>query len=469
MGTDDYGVYTLVMSMLGIIWILDLGLSVPVTKFVAEFEAKKQSEQADEIISATLLLLSLIGVFAFVILYFTAEIIAGMFADTDVEQMVPAIRLAALAIALQFPCIVLGAVIMGRQNFGLLSRISIFVETIRTATILLVLYLGYGLLAVMWVGVAIAILSLGVYIHLCRTRYSYRLVPAYNRRAREVLLGFSLQITLSTLARTLRFRADRILLGFFAGVRDVAYYGACITPALLLLRLNALIVSVTLPIASEQDALSAEEPSRESADRLRTLVTEGTRRALIIAMLITSPLIILTDSILMLWLDAEFADRGGIALQLFAAATFFELFQRIGTTTLVGMGQTNVELKYQGSLALASLALYFVLIPHLGIYGASLALALPIALISPLTVNAVRKTLRLGSGYVIRCVAAPVMVATIVTGSGLYLNLSAGNVLELLLFTAIINTCLLAGLLVTGAIDRSDWTAVMSLLRAERP
>src|SRR5207248_5406429 len=79
LGTERYGIWVLVFSILDYLWFFDLGLNTAVTNFCARFLATREPEKINEVINTALFYFFLLGVGIIGFTTLASSYVAGFF------------------------------------------------------------------------------------------------------------------------------------------------------------------------------------------------------------------------------------------------------------------------------------------------------------------------------------------------------------------------------------------------------
>lgn len=148
LGDVRYGVWGVIGSIIGYLGLLDMGIRVGVTRFVARHEATGDREAASRLVSTALGMFSIIGVIA-IAAGTVISLNLGHFAQTPpayLREASIAVFIAGITMGLSLVSGVYGAVIGGLQRFDLLNGIDLSGEVLRAAAIFYFVARGGGLI-----------------------------------------------------------------------------------------------------------------------------------------------------------------------------------------------------------------------------------------------------------------------------------------------------------------------------------
>jgi O-antigen/teichoic acid export membrane protein len=316
-GATDYGVWVLIGSVASFGFLIELGISAALIKYVAEYAARAEVDEAARMVGAATWLYTVLG---------ASVASAGLLLALALPEMIdlhgalarlapPLTALTALDVGISVVAIAPLAVLRGLQRFPVVNAINGAGALVAVALTIAALEAGTGIVGVAAVGALNSALTYAVSLVVAR-----RLVPSYmaipiRRDAGRVrrLLKFSRSVAVLQVASRMQTRLDAVVIAAALPVR-------LLTPYNFGQRLSAgtgiaadQFGKVLLPVATEVGA------TRERAS-LRALYLTATRLTLGIALGVGLPLAILGGPILKLWVGDAFAGYGTVVTLLTVAA-----------------------------------------------------------------------------------------------------------------------------------------------------
>lgn len=391
MGTDQYGLLVLVMVVAGYFTFLDLGMGVAIIKYLAERRDGEAARERDGMMIGTALTANAVaGAIGAAALALGAVRMAAWVGVPDAirHEAVSAFRICSLIFFINMLAAVFLAIPQSQQRFDVLNRMRVAVQTIQTAGIVGLLALGHGLMSVLWLFAATAMLSCVYYMLVSRRLMprGTRFTPVFDTAAFRRLFSFGFYNTVSKIAALLINQLDRFLIGTMMAVGWISYYAAAAMPAGWILRIAMLAGPVMLPAASELE-------SSGDTDRLRRLLVQGSRYILICCLPLTALLVVMPEQVLRLWMGAEFAERGAASMLLLAVGSCCQGAAMAPAMVLMGIGMARLIAVITLGAGAISTGLCILLIPRLGITGAAAAYAASMAaMVAPLYVYSCIRT-----------------------------------------------------------------------------
>ena len=306
MGIENYGLWMLAISMLGLMGIAEFGLNTAISKFVAEFVGSGDNDALSKVVSAGLVAYILLGLGLIIPLYIFSPALAGIFMPSEaisVEQIRLVIRIMSLGfIPLLFRSGAL-AIPIGLQRFQAPVIVTIGYQILSYSAALLVILLGGSVVQVVQSTVVVlwitALVSLFIAWQMLKP-FSLKFAITRSGEILRRMFSFSLMSGISGLGSQIFDYADRLAVGAVLGLEAVAYYTVIISVASKILQLNGLLTIALMPAVSSWMASGAIQ-------RVRAYFFKATAALLALNFLVTSVLLILSEPLLSLWMGEAFA------------------------------------------------------------------------------------------------------------------------------------------------------------------
>jgi O-antigen/teichoic acid export membrane protein len=417
-GAANYGLLTLVGSVLMYGSLLDFGMINTVIRHVAECRARKDDEGASAVVSTALLLYSVAAVIALVLSVAFAPLVPRLFniAEADRLTAVQLVIISGIGLSLSLPCAITTAVLRGLQRYDLVSLVQIIVSAVYVLVTIAVLVLGGGVLALATAGAVAILFGQVPSLWLIRRiapglRITYRLA---TRAMARKLLSFSSWLFVNDIAGLLQMKTDVIVIGALLPVAAVTPFALCQKLSRVPQVLTEQFVKVLLPIASEFEA-------HDDQRRLRLLYLWSSRLSLAIFVPIGSAVALLSRDVLALWLGPSYAEYWplvvilvialGIDMSQWPAGSILQASARVRLLALVAI-----------ATGVANLGLSIVLAQWLGLNGVALGTLVPTTIASlGVVLPYAMRTLGVGVGTVAKEIVLPAVLPAIPAILVLYL------------------------------------------------
>lgn len=375
MGQSEYGLYSLVASVIAYLTVLDLGFGNAIVRYTAKFRAEKKTEEQYELFGMFFLLYLVIGIIAFGIglgLYFNVDTLFGN-TMTAVELGRARIMMLLLVanLAFTFPMSIWGSVIQAYEDFVFQKSLNIFRIILNTAVMICLLHFGYKAVAMVVVQTIFNVLTLVVNFIYCRRKLNIHIYFRFKHFhwgfLKEVAI-YSFWIFLNAIMDRVYWSTGQFVLGAMVGTAAVAVFAIAIQLEGMYMQFSTAISSVFLPKVT---AMVATNRSRKEISDL--FIRTGRIQYIVLAYIL-SGFIIFGRQFIELWAGAGYSDAYIISLLFFIPLTV-PLIQNLGITIL----QARNEMKFRSVLyiiiALVSLAMQIVLTRYFGGIGCAMGVS----------------------------------------------------------------------------------------------
>lgn len=375
MGQSEYGLYSLVASVIAYLTVLDLGFGNAIVRYTAKFRAEKKTEEQYEMFGMFFLLYLVIGIIAFGIglgLYFNVDTLFGN-TMTAVELGRARIMMLLLVanLAFTFPMSIWGSIIQAYEDFVFQKSLNIIRIILNTAVMICLLHFGYKAVAMVVVQTIFNVLTLVINFIYCRRKLNIHIYFRFRHFhwgfLKEVAI-YSFWIFLNAIMDRVYWSTGQFVLGAMVGTVAVAVFAIAIQLEGMYMQFSTAISSVFLPKVT---AMVATNRSRKEISDL--FIRTGRIQYIVLAYIL-SGFIIFGRQFIELWAGAGYTDAYIISLLFFIPLTV-PLIQNLGITIL----QARNEMRFRSVLyiiiALVSLAMQIVLTRFFGGIGCAMGVS----------------------------------------------------------------------------------------------
>ena len=375
MGQSEYGLYSLVASVIAYLTVLDLGFGNAIVRYTAKFRAEKKTEEQYEMFGMFFLLYLVIGIIAFGIglgLYFNVGTLFGnTMTAVELDRARIMMLLLVANLAFTFPMSIWGSIIQAYEDFVFQKSLNIFRIILNTAVMICLLHFGYKAVAMVVVQTIFNVLTLVVNFIYCRRKLNIHIYFRFKHFhwgfLKEVAI-YSFWIFLNAIMDRVYWSTGQFVLGAMVGTAAVAVFAIAIQLEGMYMQFSTAISSVFLPKVT---AMVATNRSRKEISDL--FIRTGRIQYIVLAYIL-SGFIIFGRQFIELWAGAGYSDAYIISLLFFIPLTV-PLIQNLGITIL----QARNEMKFRSVLyiiiALVSLAMQIVLTRFFGGIGCAMGVS----------------------------------------------------------------------------------------------
>lgn len=373
MGQSEYGLYSLVASVIAYLTILDLGLGNAVVRYTAKFRTEGRDNEQDMLLGMFLVLYLCVGAVALLAgigLFVSFEHWFGHSMTPDeVHRARVMLMFLTFNVAFTFPMSIFGSILTGYERFVFPRVVQIVRVLLNTGVMVVLLAIGFRAVALVVVQTVFNVLTLTSHWLYCRYRLGtkIRFRGFHGELLREVGV-YSFWVFLSVIMDRIYWNTGQFVLAIYDGTREVAVFSVAIQLSLLYMTFSTAISGVFLPRVT---ALVTDNASE--ADISRLFLRTGRIQFMVMA-LILSGFVVFGRSFVRLWAGAEYDGAYPIALLFFVSLTI-PMIQNLGITILQARNQMKFRSLLYLGIALVSLFAQFVLARRYGGMGVAIAIS----------------------------------------------------------------------------------------------
>jgi O-antigen/teichoic acid export membrane protein len=267
-GVAGYGTWAVFLAINGLTSLADLGLVGTVSKFVAEYHARRDFVALARLLNSGLGLFLLLDAGISVVLWLTIPFLAHrLFRGSPLSnaELIILLRCFLIVIAANILTQLFASVTTGLQRLDLTNLISAGNLLLSASCGALLLLKGWGLRGLVYGHMGASVITIAVYlitIRMLLPRIAFNPLR-FDRSEASKMFGFSLRLYITQAAVAVHNQVEKVFLGILVGVGPVGWYDIASDVALKARGSIGLILSPVLPAASELDALGDESRLRE--------------------------------------------------------------------------------------------------------------------------------------------------------------------------------------------------------------
>ena len=355
MGQNEFGLYSLVASVVGYLTILDFGFANAIIRYTAKYRAENKEREQYEMFGMFIILYCIIGVIAFIaglFLYFNAD---SMFNRTmtiaDLSKVRTMILLMVFNVAFTFPMSIWGAIITAYEEFVFQKIVNICRIILNPIIMVILLYMGYRAVAMV---VLLTIFNVATLLMNAWYRFFSIHVKVKFGKIRfgflKEISTYSFWIFLEAIMNTIFWSTGQFVLGMYVGASTVAIYAVAIQLKNIYLSFSTAISGVFLPKITSM--VSKHTSDKEISD----LFIKTGRIQYVVMITILAGFILFGRQFVRLWAGDNYDESYFITLMFFIPLTV-PLIQNLGISKLQAKNQLKFRSVLYVSISVASLAI----------------------------------------------------------------------------------------------------------------
>lgn len=371
LGAATYGIWSLMISVIGYLGLIDIGIRGSVGRYINHYLALKDVRALNEVVGTSTIVLTALSLVAGVATLFLSENFSTIFPKTPPELIGDihfSLPLLALGLWLSFISSILGNLLASKEALYLTNGYSLITLLVRSVAIYFALDAGYGIQALVLVTIGTSLL--GTLLTLLSVRRIFGSeMPSFVlfsiSRLRE-MWRFGLASFVARTSNTMANDSAPIIGMWILGPEAVAIYSIALTLTQNARRVLDQAGAAIFPSVMKAGAI-------KDLAGLRTLYLRFMDISFAIGSLVFVGLIVFSGNFLQLWVGHEYIDGAPVV----GILAFGYLMSSVGSTgplSLASLDRINITMRISLGEALACIVLTAGLPGALGLGLAGMAL-----------------------------------------------------------------------------------------------
>jgi O-antigen/teichoic acid export membrane protein len=430
-GIEDYGVWTLASSVIGVATLAEGGISISTTFFLSKDISDNDSTGISETLTATFVAMFSLATFAGLVLYFFSDYFILLFSKLkheQAEQVLSVLRLGSLylwAKLIQQHSI---GIMQAHEKYGLINILGTLQSCIGNLGLIIIAAIGGNIVEMMKWQVIQVFSALVIYILISIKVVKYA-KPCFrwNKIKNIEILKYSSVAWIGTLGSSLFTQGDRLVVASILDIKNLGIYAAITTIASQINILSALPVSPLVP----RLAKLAKCQSPNKSEIIRQL-KESQQLNSLVAFSCGSFIIMFANNILSFIIKDNITVESIYALKLSAIIYSIYSLNAVGYYALYGIGKIKDCTAIHLISSLISIFLIRLISIKFGLVGAILGNAGYIITLL-MTILSLRE-LKIKIAFLIKWLSFPFLWLSIAGIIGL--NLGDENSIKIIIYLA---------------------------------
>lgn len=373
MGQSEYGLYSLVASVIGYLTILDMGFGNAIVRYTAKFKVEGKQKEQYEMFGMFLIFYLIIGVVVFCAglgLYFNVDNMFGKtMTTTELEHARVMMLILVFNIAISFPMSIFGSIMSAYERFVFPKVVNIIRVVLNTAIMIVLLEIGYKAIGMVIVQTIFNVLTLFINYIYCKKKLKIEI--HYGRFQlgflKEIAI-YSFWIFLSAIMDKVYLNSGQFILGTVAGTVAISVFAVAIQLQSMYMQFSTAIAGVFLPKITGMVALNTEDKALSDL-----FIRTGRVQNIIIALFLFG-FITFGKPFILLWAGPEYVNAYIITV-LFFVSLYIPLIQNLGVTILQARNQMKFRSLSYIVIAFIALVLQYFFALAWGEIGCAVAVA----------------------------------------------------------------------------------------------
>ena len=377
LGQSEYGLYSLVTSVISYLTILDFGFGNAIIIYTARYRANKQKEKEEKLHGMFLIIYTIIGIIAGIIGIILWINVDKLFGKTmTVEELQKAkvlMGILTLNLVITFPLSVYSAIITAYEKF-IFSKILNLVRIILNPIVMVILLqFGYKSIALVVLNTILNIGTLILNYIYCKKKIKIKLkFGIIDTKLLKEIMAYSVWVFLNSIMDKIYWNVDQFILGTVSGTAVVAIYSVASQLNQMYLNFSTAISGVMLPKVAKM-----EENNATDEEFTQIFIQTGRIQYIVMALIMTGFILYGQEFINLTWVGPEYSQAYIIACILMLPLTV-PLIQNVGLNIIQAKNQYKFRVIILFIFAIFNLIITIFLSKLYGGIGAAIGTAVSI-------------------------------------------------------------------------------------------
>lgn len=374
MGQSEYGLYSLVASVIAYLSVLDMGFGNAMIRFVSKSKVRKDREEEKKINGLFLLLYLIIGVVAFLVGLVLIFNVSNIFKALTVAELAKAkiiMAILVVTVAVSFPLSVFDSYVVASEKFTFSKALALIKNIMYPLTVLPFLFMGYKAITLVIISSTYTIVMHLINLYYCFKKLDMKLYFSFKINDKELfksIIAYSMFIFLNIIIDNLYANTDQVILGIVSGTVAVSIYAVGVKITSINQNFSTNISGVFFPRVTK--TLEEEDGVKKVSD----IFIKVSRIQLYVLALILFGFTIFGRSFINLWLGKDYLSAYYIIL-LIITPGIIPLTQNIGISILQAMNKHKFRSVIYFLIALLNIAISIPLAKRYAGVGAAMGTA----------------------------------------------------------------------------------------------
>ena len=383
LGTTDYGINSLVQSIMGYIGMLNLGLGSAMVRYTVRYRTEGKIEEEKSLNGMFLVIFSIIMLISIFIGTYIYYALPNMFAEKfTLEELIKTKKVFVITMigtAVSFPVSVFSTNISSRERFlyqKVLGLLKMIITPVAGAVLMIN---GFGIVAVVSVTIILGLIT-NVFDIVYAFKIGMRLkFKNFDFEILKDISKYSFYIFLNIIIDRVYWGTDRIIIGKFIGPLAVGIYSIASVFNNIYMSLSTAISGVLFPRINK---LVVEE----KYDHLSDMFIRIGRIQYILLGLISSGFIVFGNEFIYFWLGKGYTEVYKIALWIMIPLTI-PLIQNTGIAIMQARNQHQFRSVVYFFIAILNIVVSILLVKNYGAIGCAIATGISFTLGNIIIIN----------------------------------------------------------------------------------
>ncbi len=385
LGQSEYGLYSLVSSIIGYLTVLDLGFGNAIIVYTTKFHTQGKFDDEKKLHGMFKIVFSIIGLIAVLlggILYLNVNNLFGNTMNSlELEKMKIMMLILVFNLAITFPFSIYSSIINAYEKFTFQKVLSILNTILKPILMIPLLFMGYKSISLCVIITIVNLMVLLSNYFYCRSKLDIRIkYMGFDKTLFKAILGYSIWIFLGIIVDKVNWSVDQFVLGAVSGTIAVSIYSVASQINTLFINLSTAVSGVMLPKVTKMIA------NNETTDKLSNEFIKVGRIQYYIIFLMVSGFTLVGKDFIILWAGKEFEVAYYVTLILIIPISF-PLIQNLGISVMQALNKYKFKSISTFIMAIANIFISIYLAKRYGPIGSAIGTSIALVICNIILIN----------------------------------------------------------------------------------
>lgn len=379
LGQSEYGLYSLVTSIISYLTILDFGFGNAIIVYTARYRVNNEKEKQEKLHGMFFLIYTIIGIIAGIIgavIWLNADnLFANSMSPEEISKAKILLGILTFNLVVTFPLSVFSSIITAYEKFVFAKVLNLARIILNPIIMVILLNIGYKSVALVILTTVLNITTLILNFWYCKKKLNIKLkFGKLDFSLLKEIMAYSVWVFLNSIMDKINWALDQFILGIYAGTVAVAVYSVAGNLNQMYVNFSTAISGVLLPRVTEMEERKATD--KEFTD---VFIKTGRLQYIVMALIISGFVLYGREFINILWVGPEYDQSYFIACILMIPSTV-SLIQNVGLNILQAKNKYKFRVIVLMIFAVVNVIVSIILAQIYGGIGAAIGTAISIVL-----------------------------------------------------------------------------------------
>lgn len=375
LGQSEYGLYSLVTSIISYLTILDFGFGNAIIIYTARYRVNNEKEKQEKLHGMFFLIYTIIGIIAGVIgafIWLNADnLFANSMSTEEISKAKILLGILTFNLIVTFPLSVFSSIITAYEKFVFAKILNLARIILNPIIMIILLNIGYKSVALVILTTVLNITILILNYLYCKKKLKIKLkFGKLDKSLLKEIMAYSVWVFLNSIMDKINWALDQFILGVYAGTVAVAVYSVAGNLNQMYMNFSTAVSGVLLPKVTEMEEKKASD--KEFTD---IFIKTGRIQYIVMALIMSGFVLYGREFINILWVGPEYDESYFIACWLMIPSTV-PLIQNVGLNILQAKNKYKFRVIVLLIFAVINIIVSIILAQIYGGIGAAMGTAL---------------------------------------------------------------------------------------------